>query len=473
MIKKTAVTFILILVTSALIAQPVYTAADFGNVGSQHRYSQASAFGIATIDFNQTGPDHLWDFTSLSPESQEISGYLNPEINGFRESFIVTCISGGGNILSCINLWNELADMSETSTDTLDLSGFSFSNQTEIYSKDNNAFTQTIMAGIIGFDNTYLPVALEMEEHDTLLQFPFTYQSTFSSRGKYTIDLTDLGQEFIYRYDRSSVHEVDGYGTMETPWKSYSNVLKIKTTTTISDSLIVNGSLISNPLNSQIRYQWYSPSEEMVILAVEGYTVFGGFEIYTEARWLDTIRCLNPSAVFATSPFFPALDPQTNESIVTFLNFSSNADEYAWNFGDPESGTLNTSFASSPEHIYTQEGTYNVELVVFNNVCSPVLSDTLVLPVVISDTVSTSIDIFTSGYKIFPNPVTEYVEVEIPESNDIHILLYNGQGVIKKQYFFNDSQRVRMDLTAFDSGVYFILIFVADEQIGSEVIIKK
>lgn len=473
MIKKIALAAILVIITSGIIAQPVYTSADFGNVGTQQRYSAASAFGIATMDFNQTGQNQVWNFTSLSPESQRVSGYIDPEINGFRESFILTCISGGGNILSCINLWNELADMSKTSTDTLDLSGFSFSNQTEIYDKDENALIHTIMAGIIGFDNTYLPVALEMEEHDTLLEFPFTYGSTFSSRGKYTIDLTDFGQDFIYKYDRLSFHEVDGYGTMETPWKSYPDVLKVKTTTTISDSLIVNGSLVSNPLNSQIRYRWYSPSEEMVILDVTGYVVFGGFEVYTEASWLDTIRCLTPSAVFASSPFFPALDPQTNESKVSFLNFSSNADEYAWNFDDPGSGASNTSAAASPEHIYTQEGTYNVELVVFNNVCSPVVSDTLVLPVVISDTVSTSIDVFESGYKIFPNPVADYLEVEIPKENDIHIILYNGQGVIEKQYFFSASQHVRMDFTALDSGVYCMLIFVSDQLVGSEVLVKN
>ena len=473
MIKKIIISVVFTVVTIGLFAQPVYTSADFGHVGTEHRYSSAGVFGISSIDFSQTGQNHVWNYSTLNPESQVITGYINPEINGFRESFILTCISGGGNILSCINLWSELADMSTTTTDTLDLSGFSFSNQTEIYKKDENAFVHTIMAGIIGFDNSYLPVALEMDDYDTLLQFPFTYESTFSSRGKYTIDLTDLGQDFIYKYDRFSDYAVDGYGTMETPWKSYVDVLKVKTTTAISDTLIVNGSQISNPLNSQIRYQWYSPSEEMVILEVEGYTVFGGFEVFTEARWLDTIRCLTPSAVFAFSPFFPALDPATGESKVTFLNFSSNADEYAWNFGDPDSGESNTSAAASPEHIYTQEGTYNVELVVFNNVCSPVISDTLMLPVVISDTVTTTVNEFYTGYKLFPNPVTDFLELQIPESNDIHIVIYNGQGAIQKQYFFDDSQRVRMDFTAFDSGIYCMLIFVSDQLVGSEVLVKN
>ena len=41
--------------------------------------------------------------------------------------------------------------------------------------------------------------------------------------------------------------------------------------------------------------------------------------------------------------------------------------QWAWNFGDPGSGPLNTSTLQNPSHTYATAGTYNVILVVTTN----------------------------------------------------------------------------------------------------------
>ncbi|MCP3929052.1 MAG: PKD domain-containing protein [Bacteroidetes bacterium] len=51
-----------------------------------------------------------------------------------------------------------------------------------------------------------------------------------------------------------------------------------------------------------------------------------------------------------------------NDFTVTFINNSTNADNYLWNFGDG-----NTSTDESPDHIYQADGSYQVTLTAFNN----------------------------------------------------------------------------------------------------------
>jgi len=50
---------------------------------------------------------------------------------------------------------------------------------------------------------------------------------------------------------------------------------------------------------------------------------------------------------------------------VEFQNISTNADSLIWNFGDPISGTDDTSTAENPLHMYSDIGTYIVTLSVF------------------------------------------------------------------------------------------------------------
>lgn len=52
---------------------------------------------------------------------------------------------------------------------------------------------------------------------------------------------------------------------------------------------------------------------------------------------------------------------------VYFTNTSENANSYAWDFGDPTSGNLNSSTVLSPQHVYKTAGKYKVVLAVLNN----------------------------------------------------------------------------------------------------------
>ena len=66
-----------------------------------------------------------------------------------------------------------------------------------------------------------------------------------------------------------------------------------------------------------------------------------------------------PNAVFS----FTANQCATS---VQFNNYSFGASEYVWNFGDQNAGLLNTSMLKNPDHVYSNAGTYKVQLIVRN-----------------------------------------------------------------------------------------------------------
>jgi gliding motility-associated-like protein len=79
-----------------------------------------------------------------------------------------------------------------------------------------------------------------------------------------------------------------------------------------------------------------------------------------------------PIASFAFPQFISISNPSVN-----FINGSSFATNYIWDFGDLLSPTTNNSTGQNPTHTYTVEGTYCVNLVAINN--SPTCTDTIEL----------------------------------------------------------------------------------------------
>ncbi len=71
-----------------------------------------------------------------------------------------------------------------------------------------------------------------------------------------------------------------------------------------------------------------------------------------------------------------SVDQYCDDLNYQFINNSVNGTSYYWNFGDPSSGTNDTSTSVNPSHLYPNYGTYTVMLIAFNNVLA--CSDTLI-----------------------------------------------------------------------------------------------
>lgn len=121
---------------------------------------------------------------------------------------------------------------------------------------------------------------------------------------------------------------------------------------------------------------------------------------------------IDDTVVVTVDPISAAFDYtfSTNQT-VQFINLSSNAVSYSWNFGDASDDSV--SIESAPEHYFPNDGYYNVTLVAENsNGCL--------------DTVDRDIQITPDFYFYFPNSFT-------PNKNDKNDV-YTGYGAGVKSY---------------------------------------
>ncbi|HOY33057.1 MAG TPA: gliding motility-associated C-terminal domain-containing protein, partial [Bacteroidales bacterium] len=83
-----------------------------------------------------------------------------------------------------------------------------------------------------------------------------------------------------------------------------------------------------------------------------------------------------PVADFIFNPEFA----YTDNGRIDFINLTTGVNAWTWNFGDPASYNDNYSGLLNPYHIYTDSGTYTVQLIVYS---SQNCSDTLEKPLVV------------------------------------------------------------------------------------------
>lgn len=165
-----------------------------------------------------------------------------------------------------------------------------------------------------------------------------------------------------------------------------------------------------------------------------------------------------------------------NGDTLDYLNFdftdlsSLNATEWSWYFDDPQSGTQNTSTKQSPNHRFSQNGIYNVCLIVKNKYCA----DTLCRTIKIGNIVSTKNQKVEVEINISPNPCEDFLIVNVLDYNPekMILILHNqlGQNVLTQKLYQGSNLLQTKD---FPSGMYFISLFEKGFLIKKETLVKK
>jgi PKD repeat protein len=118
-----------------------------------------------------------------------------------------------------------------------------------------------------------------------------------------------------------------------------------------------SGSNTSNDANPAHKYE--KPGEYNVQLKVTNKS--SGL-----TNTFSRIITISPPAIVPVAGFVIRNNNSIAPARVSFINDSENATGYSWNFGDPDSGSSNTSTRKNPEHIYEKAGEYKVVLEVVN-----------------------------------------------------------------------------------------------------------
>jgi hypothetical protein len=126
----------------------------------------------------------------------------------------------------------------------------------------------------------------------------------------------------------------------------------------------------------------------------------------------------------------------------SFINNSTNADGYFWDFGDG-----NTSTLENPTNSYSNYGDYIVTLSVFSCGDTAIFADTLTAYVV-----STNSIINKNIFQLSPNPTRGIVDIQT-EIMDYTIMVFNTNG-----QFLLKTKSNQVDISNLPKGVYYFNI---------------
>lgn len=169
---------------------------------------------------------------------------------------------------------------------------------------------------------------------------------------------------------------------------------------------------------------------------------------------IETKSCSSP-AIPVTASVKPLpiahFSFQQNEANVSFSNTSSFGDSYSWDFGDEI-----TSNADQPIHIYTNNGTFMINLTTSNACGTDLYLDSVKI---------TTIDINeleAAGFSIYPNPAKEkiYIETQSTLADNLTVAILNSTGAVlfEKEY---TGHNIEIDMSSLTKGSYLIQMISA------------
>jgi PKD domain/Secretion system C-terminal sorting domain len=249
---------------------------------------------------------------------------------------------------------------------------------------------------------------------------------------------------------------VDGWGTVTTPYGTFTNALRMQTTLVENDTIALVGTGLPRTIRTSRELKWLDNSKKLPILVVtqiQNATVW----TTTKVEFLDIQRDFQSTALFVYSPFLPAAG-----DVVNFQNLSSNASTYSWNFGDPTS-TTNTSSLENPDHTYTANGTYTVSLTASNGT----FTNTTTMIVIVSNILASSDFETVEKPKLYPNPFSKSITI----SDDYSYSQFDLYAIDGKKISTGISLN-NVDFSYLTNGIY-ILQFTTEKGTESFRILKN
>lgn len=193
----------------------------------------------------------------------------------------------------------------------------------------------------------------------------------------------------------------------------------------------------------------------------------GGGGGYIDSTYLDSlINCvfcdsLGGMITGCTADFYMFPD-STMANLWYFIDYSSTATDYLWDFGDGS-----TSTSQYPSHTYAASGTYTVCLTITNGTCSDTYCQTISFVADDNnDRMATFGDTPTHPFKLegmYPNPVVNATTLTIQSDEDklvqVTVVAMNGQTVYNESISVTEGQNsVQLDLGLLNEGNYVLTI---------------
>ena len=363
------------LLSSVGFAQVSYVSTDFAQQNESYIVSTATASALA-LDYEQTGPNFSWDYSALTPSTQETLLYQNPINAGYKTTW---CFFNS-YFLTCNAQFNNNFNLATKLTNGIEIQGYGLSNVIDHLKLSSSSLEDRMIGAAITVGSTTLPFVASYQTADVLYQFPMNYNDNYTNPFAISIDLNTFNVPIQYASAGQRTNLVEGWGSLVTPFGTFANVLKMKSTVVNTITVTSNGTPTQNTVTT-VSYKWFDKAYGIPVLQVDGSVVANQW-VPNQVTYFDIQRCLTPNATFAYFPLASDFVPANNNASVSFINTSTNYDSVSWDFGDGSA----TSNEVNPTHNFSCPGVKQVTLTTTNAFCNPNQTDTITIPVTITDT---------------------------------------------------------------------------------------
>ncbi len=260
-----------------LVAQPTISNTAMPKSGDTLRYSNASPTALPS-GWQTGGASQSWDFSKLTSNSQGLYEYLSSSKTPYAFYF-----------------FNQIG---QKTADTISLGVITLTNVYSFYTNNTKVFK----AEGIGYSASGFPLAANYSDDDEIYQFPLNYNDKDTSTFKF--NLTIPGGIFSVISTGKRINLVDGYGSIKTPYKDYTDALRVKTIVDQVDTINSQFGKFAIPRKT-ISYKWLVGTERIPVLEISGNELPNGTFTPNQVRYRDGFKSVNnplaPTAVFTVN----------------------------------------------------------------------------------------------------------------------------------------------------------------------------
>lgn len=258
-----------------IIAQPTISNTSMPKSGDTLRYSNAAISSLPT-GWQSGGAAISWDFSKLTSNSQGLYEYLSSSKTPYAFYF-----------------FNQIG---QKTADTISLGVITLTNVYSFYTNNTKVFK----AEGIGYSASGFPLAANYSDDDEIYQFPLNYNDKDTSTFKF--NLTIPGGIFSVISTGKRINLMDGYGTVKTPYKEYTDALRVKTIVDQVDTINSQFGKFAIPRKT-VSYKWLVGSERIPVLEIIGNELANGTFTPNQVRYRDgyktTSNPLGPRASYS------------------------------------------------------------------------------------------------------------------------------------------------------------------------------
>jgi hypothetical protein len=242
---------ILACISQSVFAQISITKDDMPATDSLYPYIRCVPINV---NFSSTGVNHTWDYTNLNTLGDQTLNMVNPSVTPLVYQLVFNNPFFPNNNSTHAQEGVEL---------NLPASfGFTVTDVYNFFKNSNTSFTQVGFCATINGIQTPIPYQVK----DKVYQFPLDFGDQDISDFYFEITIPTVG---FWKQKGKRTNEVDGWGTIMLPGNQTYEVLRVKTTLNLTDSIRLESAGFTLPISrKQYEYKFLAKGNKFPVLQI-------------------------------------------------------------------------------------------------------------------------------------------------------------------------------------------------------------